>query len=354
MVLHRAQRLAAGHAMLAVASAEEDVKRRNLLKLVPMLAISPAALERMGSAHRTDPELLDAYDEVLTQASLAYHTADMRELYGALEPHLSRLERRLQGVTGEAVRRRLGGIAAQTAVLGGWTALVVGQRAKAHDHYRFAERAAAESGDQALTALAIESRANLFSSVVFGGWEASRVALEGLQRARRHLDAAGPPILRQWVLSRLAHEMAAAGDERFLAVLEEAHRVDGELDVAPTGLHVAGGYWATGARLRDVEALGLAMLGRPDPAEAILKAEVFTTASALVRRHALLRVCLAHVHALQDEPEQGAVEALRALELAQVRDSTLDVQRVAGAHRRLARWDVPSVRELGQRLAATA
>lgn len=352
VVLHKARRLVAQRAMLAAVSAGDEVKRRDLLRLVPMLAVGPAALERLSVAHDTDVALLDAYSEVLTGASLAYHAADMRALHDALRPHLAGVEGRLRGSMGETLRRRLGTVAAETAVLAGWTALVVGRRGLAFEHYRFAEQAAGVAHDGGLTALAVESRASLFSSVVFGGWSPSQVALEGLRRARQHLDPSAPPILRQWVLSRLAHEMAAAGDEGFFPVLQEAHDVSGALERAPTGLYAPGGYWATGARLWDVEAIGLAMLGRPDPAEAILRAEIFTTPAELVRRHAILRVCLAHVHAQQGEPEQGALEALRALELARVRDSTLDVQRVASAHQRLARWDLPAVRELGERLAA--
>lgn len=330
----------------------DDVNRRDLLRLVPAFSVSAGALERLASAHRTDDGLLDAYSEVVTQASLAYHSASMPDLYRTVGPHVARLAERLRGEMSEDYRKRLGRIVAETAVLAGWNALIVGRESYARSHYSLAQSAAHMAGSGDLEALAIEAQANLASHVFYGGWTPSAQALQGLQRAESMLDGSGPPIVRQWVLSRLAHEMAVAGDSRYMDVVDRARAMDVPPDEEPTGLHVRGGYWASGNRLADIEAVGLTMTDRADQAETIMRAEVESTPESLPRRHVGIGMILGHVHAGQGEPEEGARVALHALELATDRASTLDVQRLAGVHSRLARWDLPVVRELGERIAS--
>lgn len=332
----------------------DDVNRRDLLKLVPAFSVSAGALERLASAHHTDDALLDAYREVVTEASRAYHSAHMPDLYATVGPHVLRLAERLRGEMSEDHRRRLGRIVAETAILAGWNALIVGRESYARSHYSLARSAAHLAGSGDLEALAVEAQANLSSRVFYGGWTPSPQALQGLQRAESLLDGSGPPIVRQWVLSRLAHEMAVAGDPRFMDVVDRAREMDGPPDEEPTGLHVPGGYWASGNRLADIEAVGLTMTGRADQAEAIMRAEVESTPESLPRRHVGIGMILGHVHAGQGEPEEAARVAMEALELATDRASALDVQRLAGVHGRLARWDVPVVRELGQRIASVS
>lgn len=164
--------------ILAVARQEADVKRRTLLMALPVLAVSPAAVERMAAAHRTDGALLGACEEVL-------------------------------------------------------------------------------------------------------------------------LDGSATPIVAQWVRSRLAHELA--GDATFRALDDVT---PGE---EPAGLHVEGGYWASGNRLVDVEAVGLARTGRADDAERLMRAEVAATPDSVPRRHVGIGMVLAHVHVEQGEPEEAAV-----------------------------------------------
>lgn len=352
---HARARLTDLRGILAVARDQQDaVNRRELLKLVPAFAVSPGALERMASAHRTDDALLDAYSEVATGASLAYHSAHMPDLYATVGPHVARLADRLRGAMSEDQRKRLGRIVAETAILAGWNALIVGRESFARSHYRLAESAAHLAGSGDLEALAVEAQANLASHVFRGGWMPSDRALQGLQRAESLLDGSGPPIVRQWVLSRLAHEMAVAGDPRFMDVVDRARNLAGPPDEEPTGLHVPGGYWASGNRLADIEAVGLTMTGRADQAEVIMRDQVARTPDSLPRRHVGIGMILGHVHAGQGEPEEGARVALHALDLATDRASALDVQRIAGVHARLAAWDVPAVRELGERVAAAS
>jgi hypothetical protein len=152
------------------------------------------------------------------------------------------------------------------------------------------------------------------------------------------------------VLSRLAHEMAAAGDEGFIDVLDEARGLEGIGNHPPSGLYMPGGFWASGARLNDVEALGLAMLGGVAVAERLLQAERDATPESLPRRHAVLNISLAHVHITQGEPEQAARVASDALEVAVGLRASLDVLRLRAVRDRLRHWDVPAVREFGERL----
>lgn len=337
--------------ILAVAAQEAEVKRRTLVMALPVLAISPMALERMAAAHRTDSSLLVAYEEVITKASLSYHSADMAELYRVMAPHLARLVERTRSPMPEADKKRLARITAETAILTGWSALIIGQETWARAHYQVAESAALEAGSGDLHALAVEARANLMSNVFYGRWEPSPRALSALEGAASTLDGSAPPIVRQWVLSRLAHEMALAGDDRFLDVVDEARALDRAPVEEPTGLHVPGGYWASGNRLNDIEAVGLAMTGRADLGEVMMRAEREATPDTLPRRHVGIGTILAHVHASQGEPEEAARVAMDALLIAKDRSSKLDVQRIQGVHRRLAQWDTKAVAELGDALA---
>lgn len=234
----------------------------------------------MSAAHRTDDTLLDAYEEVVTQASLAYHSASMPDLYQTVGPHVVRLAERLRGEMSEGHRTRLGRVVAETAILAGWNALIVGREAFARSHYLLAQSAAHLAGSGDLEALAVEAQANLTSHVFHGGWTPSPQALQGLQRAASLLDGTGPPIARQWVLSRLAHEMAVAGDARFMDVVDDARGLEAAPDEEPSGLHVPGGYWSSGNRLADIEAVGLTVAGRADQAETIMRGEAASTPRA--------------------------------------------------------------------------
>jgi hypothetical protein len=345
------------HALLDAAQGEMGViQRRKLLRAAPVLTlgISAGASARLAAAHDVDDALIAAYQEVLDQASLAWQRADMARLYRAVRPIVERLTERLGSDMPDTRRMQLARLAAEASNLAGWNAIITGQRGRAREHYALAERAALAAGDAGLRAMAVEGLANLDSVVFFGGWARSRPALEGHRKAMALLDESAPPILRQWILSRLAHEMAAAGDEGFIDVLDEARGLEGAGNYETSGLYVPGGFWASGARLNDVEALGLAMLGGVAGAERLLHAEQEATPLSMPRRHAVLNISLAQVHITQGEPEQAARVATEALDVATGLRASLDVLRLRAIRERLRHWDLPAVREFDERLELAA
>lgn len=348
-------RLSQLRARLASAGREvEEMHRRDLLRALPVLAVTPAAVERLTAAHAVDEALLAAYQEVLDEASRAWQRADLEELYAVVAPIERRVAERLAADMTAARRERLARIGAQLANLAGWNALVTGRRGLAREHFGRAQHAARLAADGGLEAMAVEGVANLDSVVFFGGWTGSRAAVRGHERAASHLNDATPPVLRQWVLSRLAHEMAAGGDRAFLDVLDDARGLEdqGDGDHAPEGLYVPGGFWASGARLDDVEALGRAMTGDADEAVRLLQRQRDLVPAALPRRLAVIDISLAQVHAIRHEPEQAAALAGEALKIAVRTRATLDVLRLRALALRLDAG-VPAVRELHERLAAT-
>jgi hypothetical protein len=348
------RRLEELRARLASAGAEvEAMHRRDLLRALPVLAVTPASVDRLTAAHAVDDALLAAYQEVLDEASRAWQTADLEELYAAVAPITRRIGERLRADMTAGRRARLAGIAAELANLAGWNALVTGRRGLAREHFGLAQQAAREASDGGLEAMAVEGGANLDSVVFFGGWTGSRPALRGHERAAGHLTDATPAVLRQWVLSRLAHEMAAVGDPAFLDVLDEAREVeDGRGAHAPTGLMVVGGFWASGPRLDDVEALGRAMNGDAGESVRLLERQRRLVPAGLPRRGAVVAIGLAQVHAARQEPEQAAALAQEALDVALRTRAALDVLRVRALALRLD-VGVPAVAELRDRLAAT-
>jgi len=339
-----------------LASAGEEVEamhRRDLLRALPVLAVTPASVDRLTAAHAVDDALLAAYQEVLDEASRAWQTADLEELYAVVAPITRRIGERLRADMAATRRARLARIAAELANLAGWNALVTGRRGLAREHFGLAQQAAREASDGGLEAMAVEGVANLDSVVFFGGWTGSRPALRGHERAASLLTDATPCVLRQWVLSRLAHEMAAVGDPAFLDVLDEAREVeDGAGAHAPAGLTVQGGFWASGPRLDDVEALGRAMNGDAAESVRLLERQRRLVPAGLPRRRAVVAIGLAQVHAAREEPEQAAALAQEALDVALRTRAALDVLRVRALALRLD-VSVPAVAGLCDRLDAT-
>jgi hypothetical protein len=328
------------------------VRRRTLLKALPMLAVSPAALERLGSAHLVDRGLVDAYDEALNAAATAYPSAAMPRLYGVLGPHVTRMAGRLRGPMAEGVRLRLAGLTAETALLTGWAAMVTDRRAQAREHFALAESAATFVRDDALRALALEGRSNLVSQVYVGSVGASRPALDALAQAVDVLPRTMPGVARQWVPARYAHELAAARAPTYVRHLEAAQRTD-PTEAQAEGIYRLDGFFYAGAQLSDIEAFGLTLNGRPDAAETIMSTALAGVPAHQLSRRANLLTGMANAHVAQEEPEQAARVAVQAVDLAVSVGRSITAERARGVYSRLARWTgAPAVRELRERLTA--
>lgn len=337
-------------AILERAEQEERVRRRDLLKALPLIAVSPVALERIGGAHIVDFGLVTAYDEVLSAATRAWPTANVPRLHAILGPHVSRMAERLHAQMPESVRLRLTALTGETAVLAGWSAMCSGQHTFAREHFALAERTAAAMDDPALRALALEGRSNLLSQAVADGTGGSRPALDALTEAVEMMPRVMPGVARQWVLARYAQELAASGDPGYKRRLEAAHQTD--LDVEAGGIY-SRDFWYSD-ELADIEAFALTVTGQPAQAQQVLNAELATVPSNLPRRRAKLLAHVASAHVAAGEPEQAARVAFEALDLVEGTGSTRTIQRGRNLYGRMALWSgVPAVRELGERLVAT-
>lgn len=338
--------------ILAVAEEEEAMRRRDLLRIVPLVAVSPGSVERIAAAHATDDSLVNAYEDVLEQASLAYPRANMSRLYAALDPLAGRVAERLPVAGSRSLRDRLARAASQLSVLAGSAAIVVGQRSRARQHLAAAWRSAELVGDPTLQALALEARSLLNSSVWVGGSAPAPAALDDLRRAET-ISRSSPPVVRQWILARLARERAAAGDDRFRESLDEASALSGAEDPDPSGLVRRDGFLAfADTRLEDVRGTGLTSLGRGDEAVVILAQQLAEVPAHALRRRSTLMTSLADAHVAQSEPEQAALAAAQSLDLSARSGSKLNVDRVRGVRSRLEPWnDLPAVRDLDEAMA---
>jgi hypothetical protein len=348
--------LAGLRAILERARQEEEVRRRTLLKALPMLAVSPSAVERLGSAHLIDRGLIDAYEEVLNAAVSIYPTAALPRLYAVLGPHVERMAERFRAPMGESVRLRLTSLTAENAIMAGWAAMVTEQRALAREHFALAESAATFVEDDTLRALALEGRSNLYSQTFTGGIGGSRAALDALAGAVELLPSSAPGVVRQWVLARYGQELAAARSPEYARYLDAAHRIDVSQEAG--GIYRSDGFFGSSInpvtkRRSDIEAFAATVSGRADEAEAMLNDELNTVPGERPRRRANLLAQLASAHVERGEPEQAARVATRAFDLANATGSLVTLARVQSVYNRLGRWTgIPAVRELRERLAA--
>jgi hypothetical protein len=344
--------LAGMRAMMERVEKDEHMRRRELLKLLPALAISPAALERISVAHAVDAPLLDAYEEVLVAAVRAFPRADMRAYFGTLQPYVMQMSSRLSAPMTRDMRYRLARLVGRTAMVASHSAAAVGDDAAANSMTMLLHETARTVNDGELLALAYYARANLHSSLFQGQWQYSPVAVFNVEAALQALGPTAPNALRRALLCRYARETAMAGGTAFLHALEQARQVPAQ-DVGP-GLYEPGCFFPATVGGLHTEGVGRAVLGHTDRAEQALRDDIAETSPDRVKAHSWMLADLSNVHIRQREPEQAAATASRALDLALSVNSTLNVRRVRYAAAGMRQWDIPSVRTLRERLAAAS
>lgn len=341
--------LARLRAMMDGVREDEEMKRRELLKLLPALAISPAALERINVAHSVDSALLDAYEEVLVEAVRAYPRSDMVAYFSTLQPYVVQMASRLSAPMPHDMRYRLAKLVGHTAVLASWSALVTGDTTAANSMAILLHETARNVNDSELMALAHYARADQHSARFSGHWAHSPIAVFNLDAALQALGPTAPVSLRRGLLAAYAEEMAMRGGRDAFAAIDQARELPRE-DLGP-GLYEPGGFFPATVDGQHTEGIVRAVLGQTDAAERLLRADLAATSPIRVRAHALVNTDLAQTYIRAREPEQASETADHALDLALSVADRLSVQRVRRAVQAMHQWDIPSVRALRERLA---
>src|SRR6202022_592708 len=125
-----------------------------------------AALVNGGAA---DAPLLNDL-ETLTR-TYARHVDSLapRSLLPAMRSHLAILTGSLNASQPPDVRRRLQGLASETAALAGWLSHLLDNRGDAHACWTYARQLADEAGDGEVLAFTLALRRSQHSSVSYGG-----------------------------------------------------------------------------------------------------------------------------------------------------------------------------------------
>jgi transcriptional regulator with XRE-family HTH domain len=204
---------------------DQRVDRRTAARFAEALAEAPSVgmadpAERLAHALTRPAALTEAAVAYLETRSVGYHLLEsVLPSGGLLRPvlaHLNEIITLLEGCADLRMHRRLAGTAGETALLGAWLEWDCGDFARAGTLYRAAAMAAAESGDQAISACAV-----IYQSLGAVS-PAARARERGRLAAARKLTNSTDQATRAWLFAREAEEAAALGDRSAAATMREA------------------------------------------------------------------------------------------------------------------------------------
>jgi DNA-binding transcriptional regulator YiaG/tetratricopeptide (TPR) repeat protein len=237
------------------------------------------------------------------------------------------------------------------ALLYGWLSFQLDSKAEARRVYRFAARTAKDGGLTDIHATVLAAASQLDSTIPYGGYQSSNLALVTLDRAESLVNkSVAVSVLRAWILARRAQERAALGDfvgaERDLAgalQLFQASAVTGETFYAYPGEGWIIGYQASCNRLARRWAEAEDAYGR-----------VLSMPSSPSWRSVTMS-SLASVQARQEDPDRAAGTLRQAVALAIETNTPLRLRHIYGARAQLDRFrDTPAVQEFDQFLSQVA
>ena len=274
--------------------------------------------ERIARPGPPDARLLAAYRETTALYARDFRIVPPHRLLPLLRAHVDRAAAHLDLPLRPSLRAELGAVVAETAALTGWTLHVGGRRGEAHAHFALARAAARDADQPALHALALGSMASLYSTIVRGTAERSRIALRLLEQAISLVPDGMPAMGEAWLHGRLAEEHAALGDaEGFASELERARallrdpRSPGAGVFGPEGVLA---FWAPSAPGPDLsEGFGMGVLGDPRGIERLLPLLAITPQP--VTRATILGD-LATAYLRRGEPEQALGTTIVLVETA--------------------------------------
>jgi len=306
-----------------------------------------AALRGRGSAARTDYAAVEAYIGITAQQSGMYQLVPSSRFAGVATAQ-ARLGEHLLGRAGSAaLRARLGGAVARSALLAGRIAFFdLHAPAAAAQHYRLALDAATEVGDGAL-ASAIRTHAAFVPGFAGRGAE-----------ARATLESAFEPgpgarlcaVQRGWLHAVGAEiEGRLGGHNAARAHLDRSRELMARPDwsAVPAWLD-----YFDASRLDGFAGSCQLRAGEPELAAATLQAGLDALPAAAVKQHAVVLADLAEARIAQLEIVEACLLLTRALELIAEHWYATAMLRVRAVRAKLApHAGLPAVQELDDLLA---
>ncbi|HLH70452.1 MAG TPA: hypothetical protein VKY90_15900 [Candidatus Dormibacteraeota bacterium] len=145
-----------------------------MLDVLQCVAIDPDRLQAAAWGEtRVDRRLIDDLAALTREYWCLYHTLAPRTLLPATGAHLDLVCRLLEAAPLH-LRRDLGLVAGEAAMLDGWLAFLVDDRRTARSRWGFADDLVRKIGDERLRAHVLIARSSLVSSLPHGGRGASR------------------------------------------------------------------------------------------------------------------------------------------------------------------------------------
>jgi transcriptional regulator with XRE-family HTH domain len=237
------------------------------------------------------------------------------------------------------------------ALLYGWLSFQLDNKAEARRVYRFAAHTARDGGLTDLHASVLAAASQLDSTIPYGGYQSSNLALVTLDRAESLTsESVSASALRSWILARRAQERAALGDfaaaQRDLGTASQLFQpsaVTAETFYAYPSPGWIVGYEASCHRL-----------GRRWPEAEDAYSRVLTHPSSPLWRSVTMS-SLASVQARQEDPDRSAATLRQAVELAIATNTPLRLRHIYGARAQLDPFrDTPAVQEFDHFLSQVA
>lgn len=337
----------------------DDMRRRELLRLMGVggaalaLPIDPARLAWTSeNPSKLDGRQLDDLQALTMGYGQMQDTVAPGMLVTPVKGHLEELTTLLGSTQPDSVRKRLYDIAGETAIIAGWLSFHMDNRGDAREHFKLAEAAGRESGNEHLHAHALGARRVLHSAVPLGGHSGDTAqALALMDEARAHVNALTPAPLRAWLAACEAEEHALAGNaaECYSAL----QRAEEATDEAHADQLVGRFRHWNHARLDGYRGLCHVLLTDAAEAESVLTRALDGTDPARFEHRSAVLTDLAAAYAQKGEPEEASRTAIEALEIAVEAGLATRMHRIRSVRQRLDRWkSLPEVRDLSDRIAA--
>jgi hypothetical protein len=306
----------------------------------------------LRGASRVDERLLEDLRSIVRTYARQWGTVSPSVLLPCVQRHLALLQQLMKTAQPEAIRRQLGSISAETAVLAGWLSRVASNAGDARGYYGLARELAREAEDGVTRGYALGGLSSLLSPVPQGGQGGDpRLARALLEEAEAVAGPDAPPRMQSWLYARQAEEHAAAGDgdeaqrdlERAEGAVDRVTEQSPEEDVGL--LSCVDPSWLAGFR-----GSCSVLLERSSEAARILEGTLRADLALDTQRSAVM-TDLARAYAQQDEVEHACALLTDSLSLAAGAGFHEQVQRIRGARRQLDRWrDSRPVRDLDEQL----
>ena len=301
---------------------------------------------------RPDAELLDQVQRLVSAVTTTTIRQLDRDSPGTMVPMLQGSLAFVQSLgKGRKCPPALVDAASRLALLYGWVSFQLDNKAESRRVYRFASNVARDGRLIDLHATVLAAASQLDSTIPYGGYGSSNLALVTLDRADALMNGnSSNSVLRAWILARRAQERTALGDaagaERDLGVAMNQFQPDlvgtDTFYAYPSNGWIIG-YEAScnrlGRRWADAEAAYTRVLTHPS--------------SPLWR--SVTMSSLASVQARQGDPGQAARTLRQAVGLAIETNTPLRLRHIYGARAQLDQFrDTPAVHEFDHFLSQVA